>query len=81
LRPVSAFDFVTDLETFLPASYEYILYGMGVRAEAGAWSGRYRNDAVAARAFHKVDQASAEALKHLPSHRQLVELYRARVPL
>ncbi len=78
LRPVSAFDFITDLETFLPASYEYILYGMGVRAETGAWSGRYRNDAGAARAFHKVDQAAAEAVKHLPSHRDLVRLYHAR---
>ena len=78
LRPVSAFDFVTDLETFLPASYEYILYGMGFRAETGSWTGRHRNDAAAARAFGKVELASTEAVKHLPSHRQLLALYHAR---
>ena len=77
-RPVSRFDFVVDLETFLPASYQFILYGMNAATNFAPVEGRYAEGALAAQTFAKVAAASTEALKHLPMHRDLVEAYYAR---
>ena len=78
MRPVSRFDFVVDLETFLPASYQFILYGMNAATDFAPVEGRYAEGALAAQTFAKVAAASPEALKHLPMHRDLVEAYYAR---
>jgi tryptophan halogenase len=40
-RPVSRFDFLVDLETFLPSSYQYILYGMNAATDFAPVEGRY----------------------------------------
>jgi hypothetical protein len=77
-RPVSRFDFVVDLETFLPASYQFILYGMNAATDFAPVEGRYAEGVLAAQTFEKVAAASSEALKHLPMHRDLVEAYCAR---
>ena len=77
-RPVSRFDFLVDLETFLPASYQYILYGMNAATDFAPVAGRYDEGAVAQQSFAKVADAAREALKHLPPHRQLVEAYYGR---
>ena len=77
-RPVSRFDFVVDLETFLPASYQFILYGMNAKTDFAPVQGRYADGALAKQTFEKVAAASSEALKHLPAHRKLVEAYYAR---
>ncbi|MDB5455407.1 MAG: tryptophan halogenase [Caulobacter sp.] len=79
-RPVSSFDFIGDLETFLPASYQYIFHGMGGQADLSETVGLYPEAAraMAAKAFGQVRAAGAEALKHLPAHRALVEAYYAR---
>jgi hypothetical protein len=77
-RPMSRFDFVVDLETFLPASWQYVAYGMGLKTAPGAWGGLLTNADAAARAFETVRRAAAEAPRHLPPHRDLVEAYLAR---
>ncbi|WP_426032367.1 tryptophan halogenase family protein [Caulobacter sp. DWP3-1-3b2] len=77
-RPVSRFDFVVDLETFLPASYQFILYGMNAATDFSPVDGRYPDGVLARQTFEKVAAASTEALKHLPVHRKLVEAYYAR---
>jgi glycine/D-amino acid oxidase-like deaminating enzyme len=77
-RPVSRFDFLVDMETFLPASYQYILYGMNAATDFTPVEGRYAEGALAEQAFAKVAAAGTEALKHLPPHRQLVEAYYKR---
>lgn len=77
-RPMSRFDFVVDLETFLPPSWQFVGYGMGLRAAPGAWTGRLADPAAAARAFETVRLAGLEAPRRLPSHRELVEAYAAR---
>ncbi len=46
-RPVSRFDFLVDLETFLPSSYQYILYGMNAATDFAPVEGRYDEGAVA----------------------------------
>jgi hypothetical protein len=77
-RPVSRFDFLVDLETFLPSSYQYILYGMNAVTDFAPVEGRYGEAALARQSFAKVAEAAREALKHLPPHRQLVEAYYGR---
>ncbi|MNL80510.1 hypothetical protein D3C87_2073870 [compost metagenome] len=75
---MSRFDFLVDLETFLPSSYQYILYGMNAVTDFAPVEGRYDEGAMARQNFAKVAEAGREALKHLPPHRALVEAYYAR---
>lgn len=70
-RPPGRFDFDLDRETFLPASYQYILYGMGFGTAPTDLSGDV-NTAAAQAAFGKVREAAAGALRHLPDHRTLL---------
>jgi hypothetical protein len=76
-RPLSRFDFIVDLETFLPPSWQYILYGMGFPVSLS--ESRLTPDEVrrAEGAFARVAQAGAEAVKHLPDQRSLVARYHA----
>jgi tryptophan halogenase len=77
-RPPHRLDFVTDVEMFLPASWQFILYGM-----------EYPTDLRPARSFYpRVEQARDEfamirslaprAAADLPDHRELVERLCAR---
>src|SRR5262249_51461813 len=77
-RPMSRFDFGVDLETFLPASWQYVAYGMGLKTAPGAWGGLLTHADAAARAFETVRRAAQEAPRHLPRHRDLVDAYIAR---
>ena len=72
-RPPSRFDFTVDLETFLPPSYHYILYGMGFRTEP---AGPAPGAAEARAAFAQVAAASRAAVANLPDHRTLLDHYR-----
>jgi len=71
-RPPSRFDFDLDRETFLPASYQYVLYGMGFATEVEGLSGN-SHAAGARAAFAKVREAAAGAVRHLPDHRALLD--------
>jgi tryptophan halogenase len=75
---VSRFDFLVDLETFLPASYQYILYGMNAATDFAPVEGRYDEAAISQAELRQGGRGGREALKHLPPHRQLVEAYYAR---
>lgn len=77
-RPMSRFDFVVDLETFLPASWQYVAYGMGLMAAPGPWRGQLTQPQAAARGFETVRRAAGEAPRHLPRHRDLLAAYLAR---
>lgn len=76
-RPPSRFDFVVDHETFLPASWQFILYGMGFRTDPAAVSSSHRDDEQAGAAFVRVFQAARQAVAELPPHRALLEQLRA----
>jgi glycine/D-amino acid oxidase-like deaminating enzyme len=80
-RPPSRFDFVVDLETFLPPSYHYILYGMGFRTRLTGGADRYPDGREAREAFARVKAASAGAVANLPDHRTLLNHYHARSAL
>jgi flavin-dependent dehydrogenase len=76
-RLPSRFDFVVDVETFLPPSWAYILHGLGFETAAGR--GAIAADPAQAReaiaAFGKVRQSAAQAVQALPDHRSLIDQY------
>lgn len=39
-RPPQRLDFITDVEMYLPASWQYVLYGMEFKTQPGAWMAR-----------------------------------------
>ncbi|MDE3210349.1 MAG: tryptophan 7-halogenase, partial [Pseudomonadota bacterium] len=83
-RPPHRLDFVTDLEMFQPASWQYVLYGMEYRTELEPMRSAYPEMAAAQREFAMIQQLGLHALKDLPVHRSLVEQlcreHRARLP-
>jgi len=71
-RPPSRFDFVMDHESFAPANYQFVLYGMGFRTpEAGNTAGRQA--ALARQEFARVRAAAQRAAAALPPHRELLD--------
>jgi tryptophan halogenase len=72
-RPPHRLDFVTDLEMFMPASWQYVLYGMEFRTDLEARRSAYPDTDAASREFAMIRQAAARALDDLPDHRGLVE--------
>jgi flavin-dependent dehydrogenase len=72
-RPPSRFDFIIDHESFLPANWQYILYGHGFETAPPALDRQALDTASAA--FAKVRSAQRQAVAALPSHRTLVEHY------
>ncbi|HEY6125419.1 MAG TPA: tryptophan halogenase family protein [Steroidobacteraceae bacterium] len=70
-RPPTRLDFVMDYESFAPANYQFVLYGMGFRTPPGQ-----TDDRLAARArqeFARVRDAAQRAAVALPPHRELLE--------
>lgn len=72
-RPPHRLDFVTDLEMFLPASWQYVLYGMEFRTDLEPMRSAYPQMAAAQREFAMIRQMAGHALDDLPDHRALVE--------
>ncbi|MEP6484958.1 MAG: tryptophan halogenase family protein [Rudaea sp.] len=66
-------DFVTDVEMFLPASWQYILYGMEFRTDIAAMRSAYPNTERAQREFAMIRSMSQHAIADLPDHRALLE--------
>jgi tryptophan halogenase len=71
-RPPSAADFALDHESFAPANYQYVLYGMGFRT-ARLPDPPAANAALARREFARVRAAAQRAATALPPHRELLE--------
>jgi len=80
-RPPHRLDFVTDLEMFMPASWQYVLYGMEFRTDLEPMRSAYPQMEAARREFATIQQVAGHALHDLPDHRVLVEqLCRKQVP-
>lgn len=71
-RPPSRFDFTLDIETFAAFNYQYILYGMGFDGAAPA-AGVAASRGEGAAAFARIRSFAEQAVRDLPSHRELVE--------
>ncbi len=72
-RPPHRLDFVTDLEMFLPASWQFVLYGMEYRTDLTPMRSAYPRSEDARLEFTTIQQAARHALDDLPPHRALVE--------
>jgi len=72
-RPPHRLDFVTDLEMFMPASWQYVLYGMEFRTDLEPMRSAYPHMEAAQREFAMIRRAATMALDDLPDHRALVE--------
>lgn len=71
-RPPHRMDFITDLEMYMPASWQYVLYGMEYRTELAAASTRFPRMDEARREFAMIREMSRRAVADLPTHRALV---------
>ncbi len=72
-RPPHRLDFVTDVEMFMPASWQYILYGMEFDTDLTPMRAAYPRVDEARREFETIRAVSAHAVNDLPDHRALVE--------
>ena len=72
-RPPHRLDFLTDLEMYLPASWQFVLYGMEFKTDLRAAEKAYTRFEDAQREFRMIRQMSERALSDLPLHRDLVE--------
>jgi tryptophan halogenase len=74
-RPPAAADFDFDYETFAPANYQFVLYGMGFGTRPAANRAQHGQDEAArARAeFARVQDAGRRAVAALPAHRELLQ--------
>ena len=71
-RPPSRFDFIGDYETFLPISYQAVLYGMGFATNLEAASASYGAKKTAATRFGEIGAMVPRAMAELPPHRELI---------
>jgi tryptophan 7-halogenase len=65
-------DFVTDLEMFMPASWQFILYGMEFQTDLSGQRAIYPRSADARREFEMLRAVGPHAIRDLPAHRQLI---------
>jgi tryptophan halogenase len=72
-RPPHRLDFLSDIEMFLPASWQYILYGMEFRTDLEPARAAYTQVDAARREFEMIRALGAHAVNDLPDHRALVE--------
>jgi tryptophan halogenase len=79
-RPPHRLDFVTDLEMYLPSSWQFVLYGMEFRTDLAAARACYPRFDEAQHEFQMIRQVSERALADLPPHRALVDHLIARAP-
>ncbi|HEX4598145.1 MAG TPA: tryptophan halogenase family protein [Burkholderiaceae bacterium] len=79
-RPPHRLDFVTDLEMYLPSSWQFVLYGMEFHTDLDPARACYPRFEEARHEFHMIRQVSERAVADLPTHRALVEQVYARAP-
>ncbi|HEY1396738.1 tryptophan halogenase family protein [Roseateles sp.] len=77
-RPPQRLDFITDVEMYLPASWQYVLYGMEFETQLGTGAAALMRSEEARKEFATIAQLGAHALRDLPPHRMLIEQLLAR---
>jgi len=77
-RPPHRLDFITDLEMYPPASWQFVLYGMEFKTDLGAARAAFPRFDEAHQEFRMIREMSQHALADLPPHRALVEHFCAR---
>jgi tryptophan halogenase len=72
-RPPSVYDFFTTHESFAPASWQFILYGMGFKTDLSARAGAYGRVEEAQREFQRMQMLNQAIQQQLPDHRALID--------
>ena len=72
-RPPNRLDFLTDLEMYQPASWQFVLYGMEFPTRLGGAAAAWPRAAEAQREFETIRRLASHAVADLPDHRSLVE--------
>jgi tryptophan halogenase len=73
-RPPHRLDFIADYEMYLPASWQFVLYGMEFETELSpALRASLTRGEEARREFAMIRQVAERAVQDLPDHRALVE--------
>ena len=71
-RMPSVFDFNAECESHTVASYQWIMYGMGLDSNLSASHGRYPFQAEANEKFAELSRIVGKGIDNLPSHRALI---------
>lgn len=77
-RPPQRLDFITDVEMYLSASWQYVLYGMEFETQLGTGAAALMRSEEARKEFATIAQLGTHALRDLPPHRMLIEQLLAR---
>jgi tryptophan 7-halogenase len=72
-QPPTGSDFDMAHETFAPANYQFVLYGMGFKTHLPPNRARLADAARARTEFQRVQDASRRAVAALPAHRELLQ--------
>ncbi|SEL79394.1 tryptophan halogenase [Roseateles sp. YR242] len=72
-RPPQRLDFITDVEMYLPASWQYVLYGMEYDTLLQGARHAWRRADEARREFSTIAQLGAHAVRDMPRHRDLID--------
>lgn len=72
-RPPHRLDFISDLEMFLPSSWQFVLYGMEYETDLHPSRSAFPHVEAARNEFQTLRQVAAHAVNDLPSHRALVD--------
>jgi len=72
-RPPHRLDFITDLEMYPPASWQFVLYGMEFRTDLSASRAALPRLDEARYEFAMIRKVSASAIADLPDHRALLD--------
>lgn len=80
-RPPQRLDFITDVEMYLPASWQYVLYGMEYETQLDAARAPLQRAEDARKEFGMIAQLGQHAVRDLPRHRDLIETMLSRAGL
>lgn len=72
-RPPQRLDFVSDFEMFLPASWQFVLYGMEFKTDLSLSAPAYPHVAQARQEFLNLQAVAAKAAQAIPDHRELLQ--------
>jgi len=76
-RVPAELDFDSNVETFAPASWQFVLYGMGYNTDLGAQAASYPHNEQAARELTAIADEAERIANELPAHRDLIQqIYR-----
>lgn len=75
--PASSSFTVMQLSRAMPASCQFILYGMEFKTDLAASRSQYTDNATARREFDMLRAVSAHAVKDLPTNRELINSIRS----